>query len=434
MMNHLTQGDVTTGVQLVMTALLGQSYAVLSRVSVATLPIGMSLILEQNRSSRLTSHIFHSLGFYWARQCGMPVTVPFTDVPNHNSPDDVKRSKWKIWAAQETRHRALLGHYILDGLISQSSGLPTSDRHLTNSMILPSSAKAYEATTADAWIEAMQQTPQSLTTFREVYLQLFETQDNMQVHLSPFTIRVVLEGFQSLISDRHEAKGRSVGVPDENAISRAMWRLMSLQINRYSNDQLVDLSLRWHVINIELCIDTNLLIRHLCYLHGIQQDVCSGGSMARTFSIEQWVMSGAARRALLHATAVLDLVTSLPFDRMQAIHIPLAVFTSSAVFLALCLAGRSKASMPSAIDWSQVCDMGHEALRLSQRPSATTAFLDPSNDVWSARNATRGFLYSVNTLQTVLGSLSSTWGIAKEMGSIVAQLLPACRTHLASNA
>ena len=392
------------------------------------------LIHSQNRSSRLTSHIFHSLGFYWARQCDMPVMTPFTDIPSLHSPHDNKRSKWKSWAKQETRHRAILGHYILDGLISQSSGLPTSDRHVTNPMILPSSAEAYEAATADAWILAMQRHPQSATTFRDIYVHLFDSSSSLPYQLSPFAIRVVLEGFQSLISDHHEAKGQSVGVPSRQAISAAMWRLMSTQINLQSFDQRADLSLRWHVINIELCIDTNLLIRHLCQVHSIQQDFYNGRASSRTFVLEEWVDSRAARRALLHASAVLELVTSLPFGRMQGIHIPLAVFTSAVVFLALCLAGRAMAAVPREVDWEEVCSGGQEAMtsRPSRVTSSTLAFLDPGNDIWNPRNGGRSFLYNVNTLQTVLEQLSSTWGVAKEMGAIVRQLVPACRTKLSA--
>lgn len=46
--------DTCEGVQLVLTAVLGQTYALMSK----------------NESLRMTSQTFHGLGFYWARQCG----------------------------------------------------------------------------------------------------------------------------------------------------------------------------------------------------------------------------------------------------------------------------------------------------------------------------------------------------------------------------
>jgi hypothetical protein len=47
--------DDCDGVQLVLTALLGQTYALLS----------------SNTDIRTTAFVFHGLGFYWARTCGM---------------------------------------------------------------------------------------------------------------------------------------------------------------------------------------------------------------------------------------------------------------------------------------------------------------------------------------------------------------------------
>jgi hypothetical protein len=59
--------DECNGVQLVLTALLGQTYAILSK----------------NESLRMTSQVFHGLGFYWARQCGMYDVEDFSeaDIP-----------------------------------------------------------------------------------------------------------------------------------------------------------------------------------------------------------------------------------------------------------------------------------------------------------------------------------------------------------------
>jgi hypothetical protein len=64
--------DTCNGVQLVLTALLSQTYALLSK----------------NESLRMTSQIFHGLGFYWARQCGMYIIhePSDTDIPSFQRP------------------------------------------------------------------------------------------------------------------------------------------------------------------------------------------------------------------------------------------------------------------------------------------------------------------------------------------------------------
>jgi hypothetical protein len=172
-------------------------------------------------------------------------------------------------------------------------------------------------------------------------------------------------------------------------------------------------------------VDTTRVIRHLCQAFSIQQDLYSRMDTV-TFDIYKWSCSRSARRALMHSSAVLQLVTSLSFGRMQSIHVPLAVLISSIIFITLCLAGRSKASLPSEIDWEMVCkislDMEH-ANQAATASSATAVFLDTSHAVWDVPYATRSFRYNVNTLQTVLESLSSTWGVASKMRDIIQQLL-----------
>jgi hypothetical protein len=47
-----------------------------------------------------------------------------------------KEHKWKLWESREIQQRAMLAHYMLDGLIAQMSGEPTSVRHASNQMRL----------------------------------------------------------------------------------------------------------------------------------------------------------------------------------------------------------------------------------------------------------------------------------------------------------
>jgi Fungal specific transcription factor domain len=77
--------DKCGGVQLVLTALLGQKYAFLS----------------SNADIRTTEFVFHGLGFYWARTCGMysiseshQPYIPALDASEYD-----KKFLWEVWAA-----------------------------------------------------------------------------------------------------------------------------------------------------------------------------------------------------------------------------------------------------------------------------------------------------------------------------------------------
>lgn len=378
----------------------------------------------QSRSTRTTSHTFHGLGFYWARQCEMSVSQPFSDVPPISSPPALKRQKWEAWAAQETRHRALLGHYILDGLISQFSGLPTSDRHVTNAMVLPCSGIAYEAPSVDSWILAMNQNPQSSTTFRQIYLELFDPAADFSHQLSSFSIRVVLEGLQSLISDHRQAQGLFVGAKDLRAVDGALWRVLDTQIESClrSADEKLDLLLRWHAICIELCVNSNLLARHLCECYSIEQDLYNNKSRA-AFDTPAWVESREARRAILHASAIADLVMNLSLRKAPSIHIPFAVATSSTVFLAMLSCGYTGVGVPSVVHWQSVCFHNPDTrLGLAAR-RPVDLFLDLSQNIWNPATSGRNLSYNLSSLQAVLGSLSSIWGIAKDMHVLTHRLM-----------
>ena len=96
MMLYSGPSDAGCGVQLVMTALLGQTYAMLSK----------------NKHVRTTSQMFHSLGFYWARGCGMYETDPMNaiQIPSIYEEPEVKNQRWRVWVAHEIRLRSVLGH------------------------------------------------------------------------------------------------------------------------------------------------------------------------------------------------------------------------------------------------------------------------------------------------------------------------------------
>lgn len=103
-----------------LTALLGQTYAYLSG----------------DNSIRSTAFVFHGLGFLWARFRGLHAVQDCNReiVLAADASDAEKQDLWEMWAAKKDQRRAVLGHYILDRLLSQASESPTSARHMTTNV------------------------------------------------------------------------------------------------------------------------------------------------------------------------------------------------------------------------------------------------------------------------------------------------------------
>ncbi|KAK5464639.1 hypothetical protein LTS15_001201 [Exophiala xenobiotica] len=401
LITHRGPYDTCEGVQLIITAILGQVYGALSK----------------NRAIRSTSQAFHSLGFVWARRCGMFDSQPYplSSVPSHDADDAHKEQQWRLWVAREIQQRALLAHYMLDGLIAQMSGVPTSVRHATNQLGLPSSDAAFEASTANEWISHMQsqRLPSSPTapTFRSILRRLFhphppangnepssssrwldniDTTTTTNLHLSAFSHKVILEGLQSLISDDDADEITAVGVPTRREIRSALnqvYESITLNATLSSADRLETL-LRWHSICLDTVVDTSLLCRNLCSRYDIPQHIWptregggptppappaqpaqppqqpSQNSHLQTSSsssppknldnLVAWVGTPAARIALLHAMAIQEIVEQLPRGRAHAIHMPSSLFATATVYAVFALAGTPALKIPCSVVWQDV--------------------------------------------------------------------------------
>ena len=301
LINHKGPYDGCCGVQLVMTALLGQLYAILSR----------------NDTLRKTAQIFHSLGFYWSRQSRLyDVDQNIINVPALNAAPEEKMRAWRLWAARETQLRALLGHYILDGLIAQNAGSPTCQRHASNSLPLACNDALYEAGTADDWIVRMETSRDCPLTFRDYFNQLFSDStvpQSWDFDPSVFSDRVILEGLNSLVLERNDSPLETVGIPSKHAISGALgcfFGLMSSKKTLRTNEHLEAL-LRWHFISLDAATDCGLLCRTMCNTHQVSQTILGARRPASTFQLATWARTTSARRALLHAIAIEDTLQQL---------------------------------------------------------------------------------------------------------------------------
>lgn len=424
LITHSGPYDACKGVQLMITALLGQIYGALSR----------------NRAIRTTSQVFRPLGFFWARHSGMYDSEPYS-MANLPSPDAAaaeKEHQWRIWSAREIQKRALLAYYVLDGLVAQMSGDGASARHVSNPLSLPSNEASFEASTADEWLAHMQSQKPDQTSFRAVFRSLFPPVGSFRAldyQFSPFALRVVLEGLQSLISEC-DAPDLAVGVPGQSDVRRALAQThetISMSIH-FSAAERLEILLRWHTVCLDTMVNSIALARHVCSRFNIPQHVSGGSRTVRSgFDLVKWANTEDARRAVLHAVAIQDIVEQLPRGRAHVVHMPSSLFAAATVYVVFSLAGVATIKLPRNIVWQDALlshsdlHLGHEDIRPSSG-SETRRFVEAQQGLPCVPHsgAERNLLYELNSMQKLFRCLSSQWGIAHDMEEIVAQWIQWC--------
>lgn len=414
--------DSCDGIQVVLTALLGQTYALLSG----------------NVNIRTTALVVHSLGFYWARTCGM-YAVKEPRIPGFNAPQPEKDAAWRMWAAVEVQRRAILGHYILDGLISQASASPANARHLINSLSTTFSDAAFFARTADEWILEMTRSAAVQTPFSAVFASVFSIDyPSKPICLSSFSTIVVMEGLQSLVSDLYEITGPAFGTISASQIIRALLNLYDTNLSHLliqsKNDNHLQLQIRWHTICLELAVSSTTLYHQLCEAYKLPQvfgerTTTNRPASHRNFDLTQWAMSADALHAVLHATAIIRLLNDIPFSRSHAIHIPAAIFASTMVLGSVYLVHGETIPLPKSFHWGDVwADVlaagsgGGDMQYQSQHPGLNVDFQSTLQCLHGKGNgeiSTLRVLSEINFLHTGLDTIVSPWGVSKQMREII---------------
>jgi hypothetical protein len=360
------------------------------------------------------------------------------DLPSLSASDDQKNTAWRRWAAKEIQQRALLGHYLVDGLISRMSGELTSVRHAANQLGPPSREAAFEARNAEEWLAHMQgqERPTAAYSFRKIISSLFSplTPVEMPTQLSAFSLRVILEGLQSLASEGDSDDDVLVGVPTKFEFRRALARIhvMISESASMSEPERLEILLRWHTICLDACKDSSVLCRSLCSRYGVTQHVCQGREMRRTeLDLVSWANTEDSRRALLHAIAIQEIVERLPRGRAHVIHIPNSLFASATVYCAFSLAGLTTVNIPTSVDWQSVLSSGYESVptignsegdALETRRYIRGELATVVGSVGTAEN----LLYELNSMQKLFRCLSSQWGIAYDMEAVIDQWMSLC--------
>lgn len=431
LITHRGQYDACEGVQLLLAAVLSQLYGALSG----------------NRAIRTTSHSFHSLGFTWARRCGMFESEPFdlSTIPSCSASESEKDHQWRTWVAREIQQRALLAHYMLDGLISQMSGEPTSIRHATNQLLLPSTEAAFEANTADEWISCMQSSsPKNAISFRTILRQLFRPAGEIRwqdASLSAFSYKVILEALQSLISD-DDTEETAVGVPTRGEVRRALnqvYESINLNVSLTTADRL-ETMLRWHSICIDTIVDSSGLCRILCSDHDIDQHIWRNAQRPKSsVDLANWATTPAARTALLHAMTIQEIVEQLPRGRAHTINMPSALFSAATIYSVFALAGQAVHKIPCTVVWqdalAETAQSKHSPYlalsELSNPASTSNSETDTSRYIrgdvlYGSSGTSRNIVYELNSIQKLFRCLCAQWGVAYDMESIVEQWIELC--------
>lgn len=360
------------------------------------------------------------------------------DLPSLDASDDQKDMAWRRWAAKEIQKRALLGHYLVDGLISRMSGELTSVRHAANQLGPPSREAAFEARNAEEWLTHMQcqERPTAAYSFRKIISSLFSSlpQIEMPPQLSAFSLRVILEGLQSLASDGDNNDGVLVGVPTKFELRRALARIhvMISDSASMSEPERLEIFLRWHTICLGACKDSSILCRSVCSRYGVTQHVCQGRDTKKTeLDLVSWANTEDARRALLHAIAIKEIIERLPRGRAHVIHIPNSLFASATVYCAFSLAGLTTVNIPTSVDWQSVLSSGYESVPLIGNSegdaSETRRYIRGELASLVGRvGVAENLLYELNSMQKLFRCLSSQWGIAYDMEEVIDQWMSLC--------
>ncbi|EXK24926.1 hypothetical protein FOXG_10080 [Fusarium oxysporum f. sp. lycopersici 4287] len=428
LLRHQGPYDSHRGVQLVLTALLGQCYAVMS----------------ENTDLKLTSQVFHSLGFNWANQNNL-YRPSSSQQPALSAGEVSDERAWKEWAAEEVYHRALIGHYILDGHLSYLSGQPgAATLHATNSLRLSACSKAFEARDTQEWRLALdqEQSQGPTSSFSDIYHELFATihpENEVSPYLrslnAPLDVRVVLECLHALVRENREMQSSKsiVKIPTLPEVKQALVRVFQLLNDTWPFDdtERLELVIRWHFVCLDLLCNSIKLFDQICRHLQIDQHIFktknSGSDLKDSM---QWIRGSTdAKCAFLHAVAIQDTVNQLPFNRTNTFWMPIPIFAASTIYSLFRLSSITSVSVPAVVHWEST---------LIDRPNIREASGSPEQDVswkktqsflssnWRKTNyalgPARNLPFEMKKIQTMMHGLAIQWGVAVEMETILSQL------------
>ncbi|KAJ5051405.1 hypothetical protein J3E72DRAFT_50618 [Bipolaris maydis] len=428
LLRHRGPYDSHRSVQLVLTALLGQCYAMMS----------------QNTDLKLTSQVFHSLGFNWANQNNLFRPSP-SQQPTSSPEQAIDEHTWEKWAATEVHHRALVGHYILEGQLGYLSGRPAAAvLHATNNLRLSARSTVFQAQDAQEWrYKSEEQQPHDSTfTFCDIYYELFsathhgdDSSSCLYTLSMPLDVRVVLECLHALVRDNREAHTSKsiVKIPSLPEVKLALVRVFQHLTNTWSSDhtERLELTIHWHFVCLDLLSDSIELLDQTCrYLHISQHIFKPRNSRSELKDSLDWIRGSTdAKYAFLHAVAIQDMIGQLPLNRINTFWMPIPLFAASILYSHFRLGGVASVSVPTAVHWESTLiaqpNIAEAPESLAHDPSwrKTQSFLlsDLTRPNY-ALGPTRNIPFDIKKLKVTIHGLSIQWGVCVEMGTILSRL------------
>lgn len=321
------------------------------------------------------------------------------------------------------------------------TGEPPSVRHSANPLELPSTEAAFDAQNANDWLTHVRLQRTGQCSFRSIISSLFQsagTGHSQLMHgptFSAFSLRVVLEGVQSLVSDCDMDDIPTMGVPTKSELQMALVRVyggISKNQNLTAPERLETL-LRWHTICLDACKDSSTLCLSICARYSIVQHVCGGRRAPnREIDLVNWVTTEDARRALLHAIAIQEIIEKLPRGRAHVIHIPSSLFAAATIYCVFSLGGLTSVNIPSVVDWETVLLTNCNPRRFPEQPdsvnaSETKRYIGGEYAAeFSPGGVVKNLLYELNSMQKLFRCLCSQWGIAYDMEDVLDQWNALC--------
>jgi len=259
-----------------------------------------------------------------------------------------------------------------------------------------------------------------------------------QSHYSAFSLRVILEGLQSLVSDCESDDLAVVGVPTKFELRRALAEVheaIKRSSHIPSSDRL-ELLLRWHAVCLDACVESPVLCRSICSRYKINQHVWGSGSGPTNLDLSRWSGTEEARRALLHAISIQDIVEQLPRGRAHVIHIPSSLFAAAAVYTVFSLAGLTTVNIPGTVDWRDALSADNDPCVILAELSNSNVLSETKQYVYGSSGRSTGvadgggrslnLFYELNSMQKLFRCLSSQWGVAFDMEEVLDTWITLC--------
>ncbi|KAF2017896.1 hypothetical protein BU24DRAFT_449471 [Aaosphaeria arxii CBS 175.79] len=427
LISHTREHDACSGIELVLSSLLSQAYAALSR----------------DRTIRTTSQTFYGLSMHWAQYCGMYDVPDPPPIPSEHDPTEIKMNAWRLWAARETQLRTLLGLCIIDGIVSQFSGNLVNTWRATNSLPLSAEDDVFVADTVDKWIHAMNMHVEkgntfSLERFHNLCYQLEMDCDQvgrLYCKSGLLNVKILLELIGSLATDTERAIRGSAGGKCRLGAIRALGALRRHLIqccDLSAADKAIGL-IRWHAVCLDLVVNTARGARRMCHFYNITQHIFGGKKRQESKRInpQAWAQGLPARKCLLHALEIHKIASEVPLGVIHDTCLPGALFAAATTYSSFALPGVTKVHVPASIDWETLILYGLDEAPI-QPPSMTTEvqdtieFLESSITAQASNWTPRNLLYELNSTRILLHSLSQHWGVTEEMEEVIGEWEARC--------